>query len=484
MASPRGDARNLLVARSLRAWMTTRGRITWCTRTVLAGLVAGCLVVPTAAAQAWSSPVAIGAPAAGEPNVLAVDRDGSAIIVWGTDVHRGLPGELTVDVVRAGGERSRWRRGRSVILDSARSSTGDLDLLVMEGIRSPYRLVLFRILRDGTVRRAWSTQVRRAATDFAALAMVARRGSRVAVAWLANSSGRRFRPQTLRLAISDRAGRWRAHAVKGVLPSWVDNHLGSVYSGDLAIGRAGDPVVAVTAHRRSRRMLVISSLTVDGAVRTRQLSQGLGGLVSMRATPSGRIGVLVEASGIEDFGECHSHGPSRRLSTVIRERGAERFGAAQLLAAPPSSCYRTQGRLVASTGNRLAVVWGTAPEVAPELSAVQVALADDNAPFTTPVTIGTGLVLRAATYGANTLTVSMIQPTSVQAPDSGPLFAQRFALTATRLEPIGASPAWGTVLSDGDRTGLVAVAWQVRPSHDLLLSLQRADSVTDPRPSR
>lgn len=443
---------------------------------LLAGSIV-CSLLGAATAHGWSSPRTIPAPAGGEPRALAVDRDGNAIVVWGTDVLQRSPGELTVDVLRAGDANpTRLQRGRSLILDVARSAAGDVDLLVQEGTRSPFRLVLLHVARDGSARVTWTTTTHIPPSGFGAKAAVARRGSHVAVAWLAARSSRRFAPVRLRLAVSQDGRRFRTRTVGGVLPSWVDNHLGSVHSSDLAIDAAGEPVIAFTARRTlSRKTLVLASITRSGRVRTRQLNPGVEGLVTMRATQSGRIGVLVEDTGIEgDFGECVNDPTPRRLWAVIRERGSRRFGVVQPIATPPVSCYHTEGRLVTGPADRLAIVWGTAPEAPPELPTIQAAFAEVNLPFAAPATIATGLLLRSAAFDSSALNVAMIRSPEAFSLNAGPLFSQRFPLGGLAppapLEPLDGSYVW-RVLSDADPSGLVALAWQRRPRGDLLLSV-------------
>ncbi len=437
----------------------------------MAGALA-CASAPTAAAQTWSSPLAIPAARSGEPSALAVDRDGDAIVVWGTEVRQGLPGTLTIDVVRArDGKRTRWQRRASLLLDTARSAAGDVDVLVQEGSASPYRLLLFRAGRDGRVRRLWSTRTHVAAGGFGTKGQVARRGSRVAVAWLAARSGKRFAPVRLRLATGS-GDALHTHTVGGALPRWVDNHLGYVHSSDLAIDASGAPVIAFTARRMlARKVLVLATLAANGHVRTRQLSPGVEGLVTMRTTRSGRIGVLVEDTGIQDdFGECVTDPTPRRLSAAVRERGARTFGVLQLLATPPYSCYGTDGRLVAGPDDRLAVVWGTAPEARPALPTVQLAAAPAGRPFAPPATLATGLLLRSAAHDANAITVAMTRPPDEAVSTAGPLFVQRFGLGSPGpLQPIDGAYVW-SVLTDADPGGRVALAWRRGPSKDLLLS--------------
>jgi hypothetical protein len=444
--------------------------VRWTIATII-GAVA-CASAPSAAAQAWSSPLTIPAARSGEPSALAVDRDGNAIVVWGTEVSQRSPGTLTIDVARArDGKRTRWQRGPSLILDTARSAAGDVDVLVQEGSASPYRLVLLRAGRDGHVRRVWSTKTHISSGGFGTKAQVARRGSRVAVAWLAARSGRQFAPVRLRLATGS-GGAMHTHTVDGALPRWVDNHLGHVHSSDLAIDASGAPVIAFTARRMlARKALVLATIAADGRVRTRQISPGVEGLVTLRTTQSARIGVLVEDTGIQDdFGECVTDPTPRRLSAVVREPRERRFGALQLLATPPFSCYGTGGRLGSGPNDRLVVVWGTAPEARPGLPTVQLATAQAGQPFAPPTTVATGLLLRSAAFDANAASVAMTRPPDESAPTSGPLFLQRFGLGSPGpLQPIDGAYV-RSVLTDADPSGHVALAWRRGPSKDLLLS--------------
>jgi hypothetical protein len=219
-------------------------------------------------------------------------------------------------------------------------------------------------------------------------------------------------------------------------------------------------------------MLVLASIDPRGAVDARQLRHGVEGLVTMRATTGGRIGVLVEDSGIsDDFGECIEDSTPRRLTAVVRERGARRFDAPQLLATPPVSCYHTAGRVLAGAADRLAIIWGVVPEVLTQAPTVQAAFAAVDQPFTKPATIANGLILRSAAFDADALNVAMVRSSSTSNIEVGPLFSQRFGPEAPGpLQPIDLSPAWN-VLSDADPTGVVATAWQRQPKGDLLLSV-------------
>ncbi len=440
---------------------------------LIGALAVACALAPAVSAQAWSSPLTISYPGSGQPSALAVDRDGNAIVVWGMDVQQyRSPGNLTIDTVEAGtGLSTRAQSGDALILDIARSAAGDVDVLVQEGSVSPVRLVLLHAGRDGSVRRVWSTRTQISAGGYGMKAAVARRGSRVAVAWLAARSSRNFAPVRLRLA-TGRGGSLHIHNVDGVLPSWVDNHLGHVHSSDLAIDASGRPVIAFTARRRlSRRTLVLATLGTDGRVRTRQLSPGVEGLVTMRDTPGGRIGVLVEDTGIEgDFGECVNDLTPRRLVAVLRGRRSSRFGTLQHVATPPFSCNGTEGQLVAGPDDRLSIVWGTAPDMPPELAAVHVATAQAGQRFTAPATIATGLLLRSAAYDADALTIATVRPLGEVVTTAGPLFVQRFGLGAPGpLQPIDGAFV-RTVLGDADPSGRVGLAWQRGSSQDLLLS--------------
>ena len=190
-------------------------------RSHLAPVFAIVLLAPSAAHSA-SLPLTIPAPAKGFPRVLAAGDSGALIAVWSTDeVYEGY-GPLTVDTLACGPgvERRRWRTTDALLADHARDSKANLDLLAARPTGKEddrlasigaQRFTLYRARQDGAVRRVWSGGLGRNG-------LVARRGSKVAVAWV----DYRGKGPVLRLVTStDGRSFSRPRAVRGFLPTFL-----------------------------------------------------------------------------------------------------------------------------------------------------------------------------------------------------------------------------------------------------------------------
>jgi hypothetical protein len=443
-----------------------------------AGLVVVALLVFPAAAAAADFTLTIPAPAGGSPRVFETGartgEGGASIVVWSTDsVCEGL-GPLTVDTMFAGPGRARrrWTAERSTLADVARDSAGDLDLLTMAGSATPgtfeARLVLYRAVQNGRVRRVWSG-------GRSWKAAVARRGRRLAIAWLQTIGGHGSSPGrvVLRLVTSPDGRRFSAaHTIGHVLPSWLSgDQPGFVNDLALALDAGGRPVVALTASRRAAPALVLATLTTRGRVRSRQLARGVDGLVDAQATRSGRVAVIVEDTGIEgEVGECVSDHKPRRIWGTIRDAHATRFGAVVMLHTGPYTCEDSPAQLVTGSSSVPAVVWGSAAGAPQTPPSVMLALALPGGPFAPAVTIASGALFRTATWreGGGILSVVTTRPTDPHNLYGGPLVHQGVTAgsgvsPAEPFDPAGAE----TVISattDSD------VAWQRPGSRDLQLT--------------
>ena len=441
-------------------------------------LAVGCVLAVFAQASAAASfPLSIPAPAQGTPRVLAAGEEGASVVVWATDsVYQGY-GALTVDTIGAGPDpvRSRWSARRSLLAGSARDRAGNLDLLTMVGANARStdepRLVLYRARQNGGVRRVWSGGA-------GWQAAVARRGKRLAIAWIKTVAGRRGHPPhvVLRLVTSPDGKRFsRPRTINDVLPSTPDaDDPGFVNDLALTLDPSGQPVVALTAPRRRAYRLVLASLTAAGRVRTRQLTRGVDGLVQAETTVGGRVVVVVEDTGIEgEGGECVADQEPRKIFATVREPRASRFEAVVLLHSGPYSCADAAARLVTNDTDQPAVLWGSAPETPPSAPIVKLAIARRGKAFAPPVTIASGAMLRTATYhGGGMLLAVTTRPVDPDYPYGGPLVLQ--AITSGSgvgpfepVDPAGASVVLSDTTDDGTNS---LVAWLPTGSRDLRLN--------------
>ena len=322
---------------------------------MLLGLVVA-LAVPAAAPAAFSAPTSIAVATNETPLALGFGRDGKGVVI----TQAGGPpySSGTQAVVRVpGGKRSSY--SDTFVLDSVRRGDGGVDLLVRRGsdITKPGDLILRRVMPSGRVYDLWS--VRSGATKGA----LARGRGRTVVAWPDGSrlrivvrpdGGLPTRPRTARLGL---------HGYDGV---------------DVIEDRGGRLVVAVASFRTG---LIVASITTRGRILQRQVRKGVDGLVRIAMTARGRVGVLVEDTGIEgDGGECVGDGRGRHIRVVQRAAGAARFGAAQTVESPPFGCGATGALLLATPNEGFAVVYQGGSYDRPPLL-VRAAIAPNGKPF-------------------------------------------------------------------------------------------------------
>lgn len=318
---------------------------------------------PSCAHAAWTRIGAAG-PGVGSPRVLAASSSG-VIVVRATDAIYQGPGDLTVDVVRPGEPRARQTLRKRLLLDHAAPAGGRVDLLVQHAGSEP-ALELWQGTADGTARRAW-----RHVAKPGGIAALARRGSQVAIAWLSYSRDPDVPPRIRLVTGSDRRGLGRMRTVRGLLPSSGARDQGAIT--DLALGLQRRPVLAVSRWRRGGSQLLLASTAASGRVLTRQVTRANDGLVDVVTTPGGRVGVLLENTGVEgERGECVFDHTQRQIHIAVREPGARRFAPTQRLDDLRSVCSAPRARLVGMDDDGLAVLWGTAVEYAgPEQDAPQ-----------------------------------------------------------------------------------------------------------------
>ncbi|MDP1849908.1 MAG: hypothetical protein Q8K79_19135 [Solirubrobacteraceae bacterium] len=333
------------------------------------------------------------------------------------------------------------------------------------------RLVLYRARQNGGVRRVWSAGAGRQAA-------VARRGKRLAIAWIKTirERGTGAGRVVLRLVTGTGKRFARPRTIEHVLPSWLaDDEPAFVNDLALTLDVSGHPVVALTVSRRGAPVLVLASLTNTGRVRARQLTRGVDGLVNAQTTRGGRVAVTVEDTGIEgERGECVGDQRPRQIWGTVREPKATRFGAVVRLHSGAFSCADSAAQLVTNAGERPAVLWGSANAAPQAPPTVKLATAAVGKPFGTPATVASNALFRTATYhaGASMLLAVTTRPTDPTNPYSGPLVLQ--AITAGSgvgpREPIDLAGAQN-VLSDTTDNGTNSlVAWQTTGTRDLRLT--------------
>lgn len=320
----------------------------------------------------------------------------------------------------------------TALVDSVARPEGGVDLLVRRSPELPRGdLILRRVLPTGRVYDLWS--VRTAATEGA----IARRGGTVVVTWPEGS--------TLRF-VSRRDGGIPTR------PRVARLGLRSVNDVDLALDPRDRRVVAVTSYRAS---LVLASVTAGGRVLQRQVAPGVEGLVEMTRTPRGRIGALLEDTGIEgDRGECVSDLRGRHLRVAVRERGASRFGPVRTIESPPFGCG-SRGALVRGLPDErlVAIYQGGSYDRPPEL--VRIAVAPDGRRFGAPATLASDARADAAALAARRLYIALLRRTSEPQLFVGALSVLPFGGTE---QPITATASSPVIASDG--TGAAVLAWR------------------------
>ncbi|MEJ7798493.1 MAG: hypothetical protein WKF42_08345 [Solirubrobacteraceae bacterium] len=278
-------------------------------RPLLLGLLVT-LCIPTSAAAA-TTPLSLPALDDEIPRALALsaDRRGALVTQAGGDA-----GTQSVIAVPAGTRRS---FPNTTVLDSVNRRDGGVDMLLRRGADRLMRaqLTLRRVMPSGRIYDLWSHD------SAATVGALARGRDRTVTVW------------------AERGGLRIITRPDGGLPTRRrDVPLGQpgTISLGLALDARGRLSMAATTPRDG---LVVAALTRRGGVLRRQVYRRASGLVEMVATPAGRVGVLVEDTGIEgDGGECVADGRGRHIRAVVRERLAKRFGSLQTIESPRFGC--------------------------------------------------------------------------------------------------------------------------------------------------
>jgi hypothetical protein len=350
------------------------------------------------------------------PRALAFGEGGRGVVV--SEV-----GSTLKLVALPSGRRSSF--ANTTLLDSVPRPEGGVDLLVRRGAE----LILRRVLPPGQVYDLWS--VRTAATE----AAVARRGSTVVVAWPVGSTVRFVSRRDRGIPSRPRVARLR---------------LRPVHDLDLVLDARGRRVVGVTYARGG---LILATVTAGGRVVRRQVSPGVDGLVELERTLGGRIGAMVEDTGIEgDAGECVADGRGRHIRVAIRERGASSFWPVQTLESPPVDC--AGGALLrALPDGRLVAIYQAGSYDRPPLLA-RIAVAPEERRFEGLSTLATDARADTAAVAAGRLVIGLLRRTTQPEVFTGALSVLRFGGAEEPITGGAASPLLGV-----DGTGVAMLAW-------------------------
>jgi hypothetical protein len=390
------------------------------------------LCVPATAGAAFAPPLSLPASGGETPRAIALGAGGRGVLI----TQDGGPPNSTATqsaITFPAGKRSTF--DDTTILDSVARQDGGVDLLVRRGSDLGKRadITLRRVLPTGKIYDLWS--VRTAATRGA----LARGRDRTFVAWPEGSS----------LEIVTRPdGGIPTH------PHTASLGLRGYDDLDLGVDAGGRLVAAVTS---SRLGLVVASLRSTGTVLRRQVSSKVDGLVQVAVTNGGRVGVLVQDTGIEgDFGECVADGAGRHVYAVLRAHGATSFGSVQTIASPPFGCGSTGALIRALPGDGFAVRYQGGSYDHPPLLA-QAATAASGHRFGTPVTVASDARDDTAVVThAGQLVTALLRKTVDPEVYSGALSILR---TPGTEEPVAPGPVSAPLLARGS-TGGAVLAWR------------------------
>lgn len=398
-------------------------------RTFLLGLVVA-LCLPATAGATFAPPVTIPAAAGEIPEALAFSNAGHGVVV--TQVPEGAGTQILVKF--PAGTRQTFTN--TTLLDSAQRKDGGVDLLVRHGSD----ITLRRIRTNGKAFDLWSV-----ATP--GRAAIARGSDRTVVAWRVGA--------TLRIVTRpDRGIPSKEHVARLGLPAVTDLAI--------ALDRANRLVAAVsTAHSG----LVVASLTTGGTILQRQVFSKASGLVSTAVTSGGRVGVLVEHTGVTGAGaSCVSDHSGRRISVAVREPSATRFRAIQTVDTPPAGCGSTGALLRAGPKDILVLVYQGGSFDLPPLQA-RVSTATRGHRFVPGQTLATDARADTAVVSSGGKVVAaLLRKTTDTALDAGALSLLR---TGAPEEAVDPGPAFDPLLGL-DTAGQAVLAW--RTGDSLLLT--------------
>jgi hypothetical protein len=397
-------------------------------RSILLAVLALLLAAP--GADAAFTPIASLPREEGEvPRALAFGEGGRGVVV--SEV-----GSTLKLVALPSGRRSSFPN--TTLLDSVPRPEGGVDLLVRRG----RDLILRRVLPPGQVYDLWS--VRTGATK----AAVARRGSTVVAAWPVGSTVRFVSRRDRGIPSRVRVARLGLRGYNGF---------------DLALDARGRRVVGVTFFRTG---LILASVAESGRVVQRQVSPDVDGLVELERTIRGRIGALVEDTGVEgEGGECVSDGGGRHIRAAIRERGTARFAPIRTIESPPFGCGSSGALLRALPDGRLVAIYQGGSYDRPPLLA-RMAVAPEGRRFEAPSTLATDARADTAAVAAGRLVIGLLRRTTQPEVFTGALSVLRFGGAEEPITDGASSPLLGV-----DGTGVAMLAWSA--GDRLLVAMDR-----------
>jgi hypothetical protein len=406
-------------------------------RSLLLALAALLLCAPAAGA-AFTPIASLPAQQMEVPTVLAFGEGGRGVVVSQVGGEPYSTPTLQLSVL-PGGRRLTYPG--TALVDSVARPEGGADLLVRRGPSdSRGDLILRRVLPTGRVYDLWS--VRTEASDGA----VARRGGTVVVTWPEGSTLRFVSRRDGGIPTRPRVARLGARAVNL----------------DLALDARARRVVAVTSFRG----LVLASVGAHGRVLQRQVAPGVSGLVELTRTLGGRLGALVEDTGIEgDGGECVSDRGGRHIRVAIRERGAARFSPVRTIESPPFGCGSSGALLRGLPDGRLVAIYQGGSYDRPPLVA-RIAVAPEGRRFGAPTTLASDARADTAALAAGRLHIGLLRLTTQPGLFTGALSVLPFGGTEQPITDGAAAP-----LLAADGTGAVMLAW--RAGDRILVAIER-----------
>lgn len=396
----------------------------------LAAVIAVLLSAPATATAAFAPPVSLPALPSEIPRVLAYAGERGVLVTQAGGEPYGQATQYAITL--PGGRRTTF--ADTEILDSVARRDGGVDLLVRRGSDPTKRadITLRRILPSGKIYDLWSVRTR------ASRGALARGKDRTFVVWLEGT--------VLRL-VSRPDGGIPTRPVNAVA------YLRGALDVDLAVDARQRLVAAVAAGSD----VVVASLRSSGTLLLRQVRRNLSGLLELDVTRGGRVGLLVEDTGIEgESGECVADRGGRHIRVLVRERGEARFGAAQTIESPRFGCGSTGALLRALPAERLAVVYqGGSYDFPPLLARASTAPA--GGPFAAPATIATDARADTAVVTHDgRLVTALLRKTVAPEVFAGALSILR---TAGPEEPISAGPVSSPLLAR-DKAGRAVLTWR------------------------
>ena len=406
-------------------------------RNLLLGISAALLALPATAGATLATPVEIPAATGEIPQAMAFSDDRSGVVV--TQVPVGADGGPTQALVKfPAGTRETF--ADTTLLDSARRKDGGVDLLVRRGSD----LTLRRVRPNGKAYDLFSVKTT------SGRAAIARGATRTVVAWREGTTLRIVTRPDNGIPTKPRIARLR-------LPSVADLAL--------AVDTSNRLVVAVSTKRSG---LVLASLTSRGTVLQRQLSPNTSGLVSAAVTAHGRVGVLIEDTGIVgDSGACVSDNGGRHIRVALRERKAKRFRSVQTIESPPFGCGSSGALLRAGPKDIFALLYQAGSVDLPPLVA-RVATATNGHRFTAAQTLAEkARADTAVVSGGGKVVAALLRETTDPGLVAGSLSVLRTGLPE---EPVSIGPAFAPLLGL-DAGGMAVLTWRTGAS--LLVSSDR-----------